>query len=71
MILTDLGVAASGIRHNQTNNNMSSTEIYCGGGYVSPTLDVFSIDVESGFAQTGWTDGLLPEDPDNDNYYGL
>ncbi len=50
---------------------MSRTEIYCGGGYVSPTLDVFSIDVESGFAQTGWTDGRLLEDPANDNYYEL
>lgn len=71
MILTELGVAASGIRHNQTNNNMSSTEIYCGGGYVSPTLDVFSVDVESGFAQTGWSDGLLHEGGENDHYYEL
>ena len=70
MRLTELSVAASGIRHNQTNNNMSSTEIYCGGGYASPTLDVFSIDVESGFAQTGWDDGLMHESED-DNYYPL
>ena len=50
---------------------MSSTEIYCGGGYASPTLDVFSIDVESGFAQTGWDDGLLHEGGENDHYYEL
>lgn len=49
---------------------MSSTEIYCGGGYTSPTLDVFSIDVESGFAQTEWNDGLMHESED-DNYYPL
>ncbi|MBO8449446.1 MAG: hypothetical protein IAC29_09295 [Bacteroidetes bacterium] len=51
----------------------SNNRIFCGGSlYESPAFEVFSMDVENGFAATGisedWGSGSLPEDG-NTNIY--